>query len=342
MNLKEYPPRALEAIEVCGDHWLNSDPLPEAATGGEVALLLFWDFACSASLYALQYVREWHSRYRPCGLVVVGIHTPKFAFGSERDAVWQAVRRLDVEFPVVMDNGYRLWSHYGNTVWPTLVLVDREGFVRCQLDGGGGYIRFEREIRALLSGASVPEELPESMTPLRQADMPGVACYKASPELFAGYQRGSVGNVEGQIPESTSRYEDPGIYVNGRFYLEGAWLCTRDTVLNRAEAGIPCRLILPYAALEVNAVLQSEDRPPVELIVQQDDRFLTEENRGGEVRIKPDGTSVVVVSEARLYNIVRNREFGAHVLRLGARDNGLAVYSFTFVSDIISQSISKN
>jgi len=342
MNLREYPPRALEAIEICGDHWLNSDPLPEAATGGEVALLHFWDFACSASLYALQYVREWYSRYRPCGLVVVGIHTPKFTFGSEPDAVRQAVRRLGVEFPVVMDNGYRLWSHFGNTVWPTLVLVDREGFVRCQLDGGGGYIRFEREIRALLSGASVPEELPESMAPLRQADMPGAACYRASPELFAGYQRGSVGNVEGQIPESTSRYEDPGIYVDGRFYLEGEWLCTRDTVLNRAEEGIPSRLILPYAALEVNAVLQSEGRPLVELTVQQDDRSLTEEERGGDVRIKPDGTSVVVVGEARLYNIVKNQEFGAHILRLGARDNGLAVYSFTFVSDAIPQSISKN
>ena len=342
MNLTEYPPRAFEAIELCGDHWLNSDPLPEAAMEGEVALFHFWDFACSASLHALRYVREWHRRYRPCGLVVVGIHTPKFAFGSEREAVRQAVRRLGVEFPVVMDNGYHLWSHYGNTVWPTLVLVDREGFVRCRLEGEGGYVRFEREVRALLSDANVPEELPDSMVPLRQADVPGAACYRASPELFAGYRRGSVGNVEGQVPESTSLYEDPGIYLDGRFYLEGAWLCTRDTVLNRAESGTPCRLILPYAALEVNAVLESEDRAAVELIVQQDDRFLTEENRGGDVRIKPDGTSVLLVDEARLYNIVKNREFGAHVLRLGARENGLAVYSFTFVSDIIPQSISKN
>jgi hypothetical protein len=342
MNLKEYPPRAFEAIEICGDHWLNTDPMPEAAKGGEVALLHFWDFACGASLHALQYVREWYRRYGPCGLVVVGIHTPKFAFGSDHEAVRQAVRRLEVEFPVVMDNGYRLWSHFGNTAWPTLVLVDREGFVRCQLDGEGGYLRFEREIRALLSGANVPGELPETMAPLRRADMPGVACYKASPELFAGYQRGSVGNVEGQIAESTSRYEDPGIYVDGRFYLEGAWFCTRDTVLNRAEAGVPCRLILPYAALEVNAVLQSKGQPSIELIVQQDDRFLTKENRGADVRIRPDGTSVLVAGEARLYNIVKNGAFGAHVLRLGARDNGLAVYSFTFVSDIIPQSISKN
>jgi hypothetical protein len=183
---------------------------------------------------------------------------------------------------------------------------------------------------------------PELMAPLRRADMPGVACYKASPELFAGYQRGSVGNVEGQIPESTSQYEDPGIYTDGRFYLEGAWLCTRDTVLNKTEAGVPCRLILPYAALEVNAVLRSEGRSSIELIVQQDERFLTEQNRGEDIRMKPDGTSVLVVGEARLYNIVKNGTFGAHVLRIGARDEGLAVYSFTFVSDILPQSISKN
>jgi hypothetical protein len=310
MNVREYPSRVFRALEICGDHWLNSDPVPDAALGGNVALLVFWDFACGASLHTLQYVREWDRRYRPCGLVVVGVHTPKFAFGSERDTVRQAVRRLGVDLPVVMDNGYRLWSQYGISVWPTLT--------------------------------NVLEELPESMVPLRQTDMPGAACYRVSPELFAGYQRGSVGNVEGQVPEATSRYADPGIYADGRFYLEGNWLCTRDTVLNRTEEASPSRLILPYAALEVNGVLKSESGSTVNLMVQQDDRSLTEENRGRDVRIEDNGSSILVVGEASLYNIVKNRDFGAHVLRLGVRESGLAVYSFAFVSDIIHETISKN
>jgi hypothetical protein len=342
MNVREYPSRVFRALEICGDHWLNSDPVPDAALGGNVALLVFWDFACGASLHTLQYVREWDRRYRPCGLVVVGVHTPKFAFGSERDTVRQAVRRLGVDLPVVMDNGYRLWSQYGISVWPTLILVDKEGYVRCQLEGEGGYVRFERELRMLLQDANVLEELPESMVPLRQTDMPGAACYRVSPELFAGYQRGSVGNVEGQVPEATSRYADPGIYADGRFYLEGNWLCTRDTVLNRTEEASPSRLILPYAALEVNGVLKSESGSTVNLMVQQDDRSLTEENRGRDVRIEDNGSSILVVGEASLYNIVKNRDFGAHVLRLGVRESGLAVYSFAFVSDIIHETISKN
>src|SRR5690606_1810335 len=64
-------------------HWLNSPPLTMAQLRGQVVLVDFWTFACSNCLNTLPHLRQWHERYRDQGLVIVGVHTPEFAF--ERD-----------------------------------------------------------------------------------------------------------------------------------------------------------------------------------------------------------------------------------------------------------------
>ena len=78
-----------------GDLWLNSEPVPVLALRGNVVLLNFWDFACCRSGLVLPYVAGWHRKYAPHGLVVVGIHSPRFAFSQEPLHVQAAVRRLE-------------------------------------------------------------------------------------------------------------------------------------------------------------------------------------------------------------------------------------------------------
>jgi thiol-disulfide isomerase/thioredoxin len=339
MTINEFQIRQIPSHELYGDFWFNSEPVPISALRGRVILLDFWDYTCCSSLRALPYVVEWHKRYERLGLVVVGIHTPKFPFGKNPQHVQSAIGRLGINYPVLMDNESMIWSSYGNRVWPTKQLIDKEGFVRCSVTGEGNYAAIEQIIQSMLYNAGVTEEMPLVMDPVRESDRTGVISYRATPELFAGYMRGSVGNVEGYVPESMVEYKDPKIYFDGRFYLEGEWLNERSSLRSNPGPDQEDHVILNYQGLEVNAVLQAEDGKQLELVVQQDNRFLTMEDKGEDVQVDRDGRSCVSVVEPRMYNLVRNREFGEHVLRITTRSNACGLYSFSFVSSVIPEMI---
>jgi hypothetical protein len=98
-------------------------------------------------------LRDWHHRFEKAGLTIVGVHSPEFTWEQPYDTVVAATRRLDVCYPVVQDNDFAIWKRYGVRAWPTLLLVDRKGFVRYRRIGEGAYDETERMIRALLAEA---------------------------------------------------------------------------------------------------------------------------------------------------------------------------------------------
>jgi len=341
MTTKDIEVHSVRAHELYGDFWFNSEPVPIAALRGRVILIHFWDFACSHCLRAIPYIREWHKRYASYGLIVVGVHTPKFPFGKNPENVQKAINRLGIEYPVVMDNESLIWSNYGTRFWPSTFVIDKNGFVRHQNFGEGNYGATEHSIQSLLydSGAG---ELPLPMEPLRETDKPGAVCYRMTPELFAGYLRGSIGNIEGYVPESVVHYDDPKIYLGGRFYLDGNWLNDRNSLRLNEQEGREGHLILNYEALEVNAVIKPEEHAGFEVVVRQDDQYLTVKNKGDDIHIDSEGRSHIQIGEPRMFNLVKNKEFGEHVLKLSTRSNSFGLYSFTFVSCVVPEMISNN
>jgi len=107
--------------------WLNGPPLAMADQRGKVVVLDFWTFGCVNCLNTLPHVKALHARYRDQGLVVIGVHTPEFAFEREPTNVANAVRRLGVDYPVALDNQFRTWNRWHVDAWPTLVVIDRQG-----------------------------------------------------------------------------------------------------------------------------------------------------------------------------------------------------------------------
>jgi hypothetical protein len=99
-------------------------------------------------------LRDWHGRYAPEGLVIVGVHTPEFLWERAYDRVVDAVQRLGIRYPVVQDNDEAIWRRYGVRAWPTGVLVDRRGIVRATHIGEGAYAETEALIRTLLAEPS--------------------------------------------------------------------------------------------------------------------------------------------------------------------------------------------
>src|SRR5213595_2451644 len=110
--------------------WLNSEPLTETRLRGSVVAVQFCTYSCINWIRTLPYVRAWAGAYRDRGLVVVGAHSPEFAFERDLDGVRRAMRAMDVEHSIVLDNDYAIWEAFGNRYWPALYVLDGDARVR--------------------------------------------------------------------------------------------------------------------------------------------------------------------------------------------------------------------
>eukprot|EP01032_Pedospumella_encystans_P031434 gene31434-35485_t len=133
--------------------WLNSAPLTSRQLRGKVVLVDFWTYSCINCLRTLPYLRAWAEKYKDAGLVVVGVHTPEFAFEKRPANVRRAVKDLGIGFPVAVDSDYAIWRAFGNQAWPAFYFVDAQGRIRHQLSGEGQYTKSEQVIQQLLAEA---------------------------------------------------------------------------------------------------------------------------------------------------------------------------------------------
>lgn len=331
--MTELEPKVVHAPELFGNFWFNTlEPVSVRDNLGNVMLVDFWDYSCVNCLRTLPYINEWHRRYAEEGLIVVGVHTPEFKFAHERTNLERAIKDFAIRYPVVADNDARVWSAFANRYWPSRYLIDRHGYIRYYQHGEGGYQQFERAIQSLLVDAGYRGELPDLIKPLRDTDETGAVCYRSTGEMHAGYLRSSLGNIEGVVPESAAEFLDPQEYLQERFYVGGRWYIAREHMRYEGlehEAGT---IALRYEALEANAVLSSASGKLVELEVLQDGKPLDKEAAGGDVIVTHEGQSILFVDKPRMYQLVKNKQFGEHTLRLKASGGGLELYTFTFVT----------
>lgn len=328
------------APEIFGDFWFNSEPFSIQSMRGNILLIDFWDYCSQSSLRTLPYLQEWNRRYAEFGFVIVGMHAPQFPFAKDPANVKKAIEKLSIRYPVVVDNEFLTWSAFQVRVWPTKFLIDKNGFIRYRQEGEGFYQDVEHAIQVLLTEVGYHGQLPMIMEPLRDADVQGAVSYKATPEILTGYQRGTIGNIEGYYPESVMEYHDPNVYIAGRMYLNGSWLLERNFVKLEGAEGNEGYVVFTYAAREVNAVIKPEGERNFQVFVMQDDVYLTPENKGDDVKIDAEGRSFLLIDDAHLYNVVKNREFGEHKVKLSTRSNGFALYAVSFVSAVIPELVS--
>lgn len=330
--------------------WLNTTaPLNRDELRGQVVLVDFWDFTCVNCLRTLPYLRAWHERYAEKGLTIIGVHTPEFKIGQSGRFVRAAIDQFSLRYPVLLDNQYTTWEQFANRAWPSKYLVDTNGYIRFHRQGEGYYQETEQAIQLLLRQRDSSVTLPDLLPPLRREDAAGAVCYRTTPELHAGYQGGlfggALGNSEGYITGSPMGYVLPGPFdmQEGRFYLAGFWRSTPDAMVFAGQDG--GRVILPYSAAGVNAVL-SPSHDPVELMLdirpgsenplielRQDDLPLNSALAGKDVFFE-NGRALICVDRPRLYELVTLPLFGSHELDLIFHTHGLALYAFTFNSCI--------
>ena len=123
--------------------WINTKPLTLASLHGKVVLVDFWTYSCINCLRTLPHLKAWYAAYHEKGLVIIGVHTPEFAFEHVTSNVQAAVKRLGIPYPVMQDNDYKTWDNYANEYWPAEYLIDKQGHVRHTHFGEGEYPQTE-------------------------------------------------------------------------------------------------------------------------------------------------------------------------------------------------------
>ena len=119
--------------------WLNTDkPLSIKGLRGKVVLLDFWTYGCINCIHIIPDLKKLEAKY-PNELVVIGVHSAKFATESDAGNLRQAVMRYGLEHPVVSDKDLRIWNEYAVRAWPTQVLIDPDGRIVGQVAGEGNY-----------------------------------------------------------------------------------------------------------------------------------------------------------------------------------------------------------
>ena len=189
--------------------WLNA-PFAriDKLLGRHAVLVEFWDFARINSLRTLPYLREWHERYADMGLSVLGVHSPGYTFGRDRDAVERAVARLEVPYPVALDSSHEVWQAYRVRGWPARYLFDRRGLLRWFHFGEGDYDGTERAIQELLLEIDSDLALPPLLEPLRAEDAPDVEMEPQTADIA--------------LPLDRPRLELVRDWVDGEDYIEAA------------------------------------------------------------------------------------------------------------------------
>lgn len=306
--------------------WLNTQPLTVDSLRGKVVLVDFWTYSCINCLRTLPYVRAWAEKYKDHGLVVIGVHTPEFAFEKNLDNVRRAVHDLGITYPVAVDNNYAIWGAFYNNYWPADYFVDASGQIRAHEFGEGGYDKSERIIQTLLTQAGF-KNVP---TDLIGAHGKGVEAASdeqdvKSPETYIGYQRAeNFASAGGFVKDRSNSYTAPAAAHLNQWGLDGVWTVEDEkAVLNST----PGRIVFRFHARDLHLVLgPTADGKPVRFRVLLDGKP-PGDNHGVDV----DATGAGTVNSQRLYQLIRQGgPVQDRTLTIEFQDAGVQAFSFTF------------
>jgi thiol-disulfide isomerase/thioredoxin len=299
--------------------WLNSEPLGPAELQGRVVVVNFWTLTCINWLRQEPYVRAWSEAYRGDGLIVLGVHTPEFSFEHEVERVRRATKERAIDYPVVVDNDYAIWSAFANHYWPALYFVDAEGIIRGEHFGEGRCEHSERVIQRLLG---VERELAtvQGLGVEAEADWD----HLRSPETYLGYGR-SGRFASPTAPRLTdaepTRCPDAWTRTTGRSPATGRSGPRRSCSKQAAGASSSA-----FDARDAHLVLSSGVREPIPFGARLDGEA---PGRSHGVDVDEDGNGML--PDGRLYQLIRQYD-GAHerTLEITFLAPGAEAYSFTF------------
>ena len=329
--------------------WLNGAETTIALelAKGNIVLIDFWTYTCINCIRTLPFLTEWDRKYRDHGLVIIGVHTPEFAFEERIENVRAANAEHNVEYLVAIDNDYRTWRAFQNRWWPRKFLIgptdDSPMGVRYDHIGEGHYEQTERAIREALEAVGKDlSDVPFGVSapiPTRQGGTP-----RQTRELYMGWKRnvGSGGPYAGQDAYFlTGRGIDTQFFDVDRserehnfWYVEGLWRIEDEAIVHaRTTDNLEDYVALLIRGRTANIVLTvAEDGAPFRVYVELDGRWLFPNEAGSHIQWDDEGRSYILVTENDLYRLVFLPEWSEHELTLRSDSDQFRLFAFTFGS----------
>jgi cytochrome c biogenesis protein CcdA/thiol-disulfide isomerase/thioredoxin len=305
--------------------WINSPPLTGDQLKGHVVLVDFWTYSCINCLRSIPYVRAWAEKYKDSGLIVIGVHTPEFAFEKDQDNVRKAVSELKITYPVALDNDYKIWKAFNNSYWPADYMVDATGKIRFHHFGEGKYDETEQQIQQLLK-----ENNPQlSVNGLVKVAATGAEAPPdsdvESPETYVGYARAdSFLSPGGFVQDAAHVYSIPKHFELNQWGLSGNWTDHAQVASLNSTRG---KIVFRFHARDVHLVLgPAANGKPVRFRVTIDGKA-PGANHGVDTDAQGDGK----ITDQRLYQLIRQKDaIEDRTFEIEFLDPGAQAYAFTF------------
>lgn len=305
--------------------WINTPPLTTEQLRGKVVVVDFWTYSCINCIRSIPYVRAWAEKYKDQGLVMIGVHTPEFAFEKSEANVRQNIQRLGITYPVAMDNEFAIWRAFKNQYWPAHYFIDAKGQIRHHHFGEGDYDGSERVIQQLLKEAGAADVAGGVVDVQAQgaeaaADMAQVE----SPETYVGYARAENFRSPGGLANDVIKdYVAAPLQLNG-WTLSGRWRVTREHADLQTAGG---RVAFRFKARDLHLVMgpsKTGEQPRFRVLV---DGAAPGSNAGSDI----DAQGMGRIDGERLYQLVRQTGAGRErTFEIEFLDPGVQVFAFTF------------
>jgi cytochrome c biogenesis protein CcdA/thiol-disulfide isomerase/thioredoxin len=306
--------------------WLNSAPLTREQLRGKVVVIDFWTYSCINCLRALPYVEGWSAKYKDAGLVVIGVHTPEFAFEKDRSNVEKAVRDLKITYPVAIDSNYKIWQAFHNEYWPAHYFIDGQGRIRYHHFGEGEYDQSERVIQQLLkeNGAKSLADSTINVTASGAEAAPDLPDTR-SPETYIGYKRAEhFASAQLFAQDTRMAYTPlPRLTLN-QWALGGSWKVGLESAVLESASG---KVVFRFHARDLHLVVGPIKNGKSIRFKVTLDGTAPGDDHGSDTDTAGAGT----VQDHRLYQLIRQK--GAvedRTFEIEFLDPGVQAFAFTF------------
>lgn len=346
---------AFEARKTVWANWINANPMLAAYLDdfgesylfflsedilNKVVLIEISDYSLLCCRRSLDYVREWHRRYSPAGLVVISVHSPLFEWGGERKYVEETLKTLKIDFPVVMDNDFTIWRSLKNQAWPRRLLFDQKGNVFQDYIGEGGYVEFEQSIQYLLRQMSPGLSCPLLIDPIHPSDKQDHTEKEYTPEVFLGTQKKMrVGNEQQPTDDNPAvifKYNKADTSNAGVPYFEGLWYIAAQSVYGTLQTvgSKPVayygdmRFHIDFVGTDIYIVARTRPKTPgdvpqnVRLEPFVDGDTLPDKNFGRDIGTNEVWPNTLIVRGPGLYHVATKLEHKLHSLSLHVDNEG--------------------
>lgn len=304
--------RAPDWTSIAQGPWHNGAALTADDLKGKVILVDFWTYSCINCIRTLPYIEGYWDKYKDTGtFVLVGVHTPEFAFEGVPENVADAIRRHGLTYPVVQDNDYAIWQSFANRYWPAKYLIDANGYVRYTHFGEGGYEETDEAIASLLSEIGIDTS---GMPVTVDSESPRFG--DQTPETYLGARSWpALQNQQGDPDASVVSYVAPATLPLHRYALVGDWQLDEEGE-RQTLRGNEGEIRMHWHGKQIHLVLGLEDgAAPATAEVWTDGAM----------------TKTFTIDRDDLFTL-SDTAYGEHDLVLKISGKGVEAYAFTFGS----------